>query len=93
MIKTMSNTILKAKQFVKQKFAQSNNHCGHSFQVYEILKDEFLVNDEEILIAGLLHDVLEDTDTSKAELEEEFSPKVVDSGFFLLAKRVVFCLP
>ncbi len=38
---------------------------------------EFSVTDPEILAAGLLHDILEDTPTSVSELEERFPTRVV----------------
>ena len=33
---------------------------------------------EDLIIAGLLHDVLEDTDKSKIDIENEFGKKVLD---------------
>jgi (p)ppGpp synthase/HD superfamily hydrolase len=33
-------------------------------------------DDEDLVVAGLLHDVLEDTDTTAAELERLFGPRV-----------------
>ena len=43
-----------------------------------VLKDEFHVDDEELLIAAVLHDTLEDTDTTYEELEKKFSKSVAD---------------
>ena len=47
---------------------------AHLAQVHSILKD--VTDDEEILVAGILHDVLEDTQTSYEELETEFTPNI-----------------
>lgn len=38
-------------------------------------------HDEDILVAGLLHDVLEDTDYSKEEMEAKFGKRVTDIVF------------
>ena len=46
-------------------------HCMHVFRILgEVTKDE------EILASGLLHDILEDTDTTYVELELGFGKRV-----------------
>ncbi len=37
-----------------------------------------ITNDEDVIIAALLHDTIEDTDTTYEELEKEFGKKVAD---------------
>ena len=49
---------------------------GHIIQVYNILED--VTDDEPTLCAGLLHDVLEDTDTTYEELVHEFTKEIAD---------------
>jgi guanosine-3',5'-bis(diphosphate) 3'-pyrophosphohydrolase len=71
------NKIDQAKEFAKKKFEEIGVG-NHYLEVYQILKDEFHVEDEEVLIAGLLHDTLEDTDTTPEEIEKTFSKKVAD---------------
>ncbi len=50
-----------------------DTHCMH---VVEILK--LVTKDPSILIAGLLHDTLEDTKTEYDELKEKFGQRVAD---------------
>ena len=49
---------------------------AHIIQVYGLLKD--VTDDEEILCAGILHDTLEDTDTTYEELVHEFTKEIAD---------------
>lgn len=74
----MENDPIKfAKEFADKKFKKvgMGSHFG---EVYQILRDEFHIDDQEILIAGLLHDTLEDTDTTYGEIEKVFSKRVAD---------------
>lgn len=48
----------------------------HPYSVACIIAD--YTEDEDIIIAGLLHDTLEDTDYSEEELESDFGPRVRD---------------
>ena len=50
----------------------------HPMDVASILLKEDQKLPEEIIIAGLLHDVLEDTKTPPEEIERRFGKKVVD---------------
>lgn len=72
-----SNPIEDAREFAIRKFedARIRNHFG---EVHEIMRNEFHVEDHDVLIAGLLHDTLEDTDTVYEEIEEAFSKRVAD---------------
>jgi GTP pyrophosphokinase len=49
---------------------------AHIVQVHSILKD--VTDDEEILCAGILHDIIEDTDTSYDDLIREFNKPIAD---------------
>lgn len=47
-------------------------------KVFSILKDRFQVKDEEILVAGITHDLLEDTNVTAEELEMRASKRVAE---------------
>ena len=49
---------------------------AHVVQVYGILID--VSDDTEVLCAGLLHDILEDTDSSYDELRSLFTPNIAE---------------
>jgi GTP pyrophosphokinase len=49
---------------------------AHIIQVYSLLKD--VTDDEEILCAGILHDIIEDTDTTYEDLVREFNKEIAD---------------
>ena len=49
---------------------------AHPVQVFYFLKE--IAEDETVLIAALLHDVLEDTETTPLEIEKEFGKKVAE---------------
>lgn len=49
---------------------------AHIVQVLSILKD--ITDDEEILCAGILHDAIEDTNTTYEELIHEFTKEIAD---------------
>jgi RelA/SpoT family (p)ppGpp synthetase len=73
--------ILRAYHFAEQchegQFRQSGEpYITHPIAVANILADMHL--DHESLMAALLHDVIEDTDVSKEEVAELFSPTVAD---------------
>lgn len=51
---------------------------NHFLEVCQILQDDFSINDSNLLIAAILHDTLEDTDTTYEELVETFSKDVAD---------------
>ena len=49
---------------------------AHVIQVYNVLLD--VTDDEAIICAGLLHDVIEDTDTTYEEILHEFNKEIAD---------------
>lgn len=71
------NELEKAKEFATQKFTEVNVQ-NHFLEVFYFLKNNFKVNDENVLIAGLLHDVLEDTNTLDSEVVEKFGQDVLN---------------
>jgi len=71
------NNIEIAQEFATKKFAEVNIQ-NHFLEVYGFLKDDFKIEDERVLIAGLLHDVLEDTNTTNEEIVEKFGEEVLN---------------
>ncbi len=69
-------------------------YINHPIQVMLILAEEGQVEDSEILAAAVLHDTVEDTDTTFAEIESHFGARVrslvaevTDDGSLPEAKR------
>jgi len=58
----------------RRKGSQEPPYVTHLFAVAAILSGH--TDDEEVIIAGLLHDTLEDTDYTKEELQFEFGERV-----------------
>lgn len=75
MTKALTYKIKLAKEFAEQKF-QETGMGNHFLEVFQILQDDFGIDDESILIAGILHDTLEDTSTTSIEIEQLFSREV-----------------
>ena len=74
--------IEKALEFMEKKHdgqkrrVSGERYTSHTRKVFQILLE--VTVDEEILIAGLLHDTIEDTDTTYDELKDEFGLRVAD---------------
>jgi len=72
----------KALEFASERHKNQLDDQGrpyffaHIVQVYGILID--VSDDTEVLCAGLLHDTLEDTDTSYEELSKLFTPNIAE---------------
>ena len=78
----MNQKVLIAKDYAKQKHkgqkreVSGEDYYIHCLSVFNILKG--VTSDEDILIAGLLHDIIEDTDTEYTEIFNIFGVKVAD---------------
>lgn len=59
----------------RRKNVEASPYINHPIKVAGILSDAG-VEDEEVLAAALLHDTVEDTDTTPEELEENFSRRI-----------------
>ena len=76
------NLVLKATQFAALKHCDQRRKDGktpyiiHPISVAMILSEIGSIEDPEILSAALLHDTLEDTDTSVHELDKNFGSRV-----------------
>lgn len=75
--------ILKALEFCKRKHAgQTRKGSGHAYATHPIAVSYIVAaykrskHLDEMLIASLLHDTLEDTDTTFVEIATKFSPLV-----------------
>lgn len=75
LLEALSFAVLK-HQGQTRKSADRAPYIHHPIAVATILAGEGGVQDTETLIAALLHDTLEDTDTSEAELQRHFGARV-----------------
>ena len=79
----MSN-LLKATWFAAEKHSEQRRkntaatpYINHPIEVAEFLQRVGGVSDESILIAALLHDTIEDTDTNESEIRDAFGETVL----------------
>ncbi|XP_044599021.1 guanosine-3',5'-bis(diphosphate) 3'-pyrophosphohydrolase MESH1 isoform X2 [Cotesia glomerata] len=75
--------IIKCTNFAAKKHKNQRRHdyeatpyINHPIGVANILTEEGKVYDPNVIVAALLHDTVEDTDTSIEEIEREFGPKI-----------------
>ena len=62
----------------RRKDANASPYINHLISAARILAEEGLVTDEELIVAAVLHDTIEDTETSYAELQTQFGTAVAD---------------
>jgi GTP diphosphokinase / guanosine-3',5'-bis(diphosphate) 3'-diphosphatase len=60
----------------RRKNAEASPYVNHVIDVAAVLACEGNVSDEELLLAAILHDTVEDTATTLEELSAEFGPAV-----------------
>lgn len=60
----------------RRKDAEASPYINHPIAVAELLANEASVLDVDVLVAAILHDTLEDTDTTETELIATFGAKV-----------------
>lgn len=75
--------ILKALEFAawkhrdqRRKDAGQSPYINHPISLANVLLQEGGVAEPDVLVAAILHDTLEDTDTDAGELERAFGPRV-----------------
>ena len=85
MDKTPVSVILAASAFAahkhrdqRRKGADASPYINHPIAVANVLANEAYVTDPVILAAALLHDTIEDTDTTADELTAEFGPGIAE---------------
>jgi guanosine-3',5'-bis(diphosphate) 3'-pyrophosphohydrolase len=60
----------------RRKDAEASPYINHPLALAHILSSEGRISDASVLVAALLHDTIEDTETSQQELEDQFGPEV-----------------
>jgi guanosine-3',5'-bis(diphosphate) 3'-pyrophosphohydrolase len=77
------NTLLQAASFAakkhrnqRRKGSNAEPYINHPLEVANLLSNVGKVSDYDILIAAILHDTVEDTETTAQELTELFGEKV-----------------
>jgi GTP diphosphokinase / guanosine-3',5'-bis(diphosphate) 3'-diphosphatase len=62
----------------RRKDADASPYINHPIALANVLANEAGIEDETVLIAAVLHDTIEDTNTSAQELEQRFGQAVAD---------------
>lgn len=57
---------------------EASAYINHPIALANVLKNEGGISDPIVLCAALLHDTIEDTETTYEELREEFGPEIAD---------------
>ena len=60
----------------RRRDVEASPYINHPITLANILCNEAHVTDSKVICAALLHDTLEDTDTTAAELEQEFGAAI-----------------
>jgi len=79
------NNIIKALAFAadkhrnqRRKDVEASPYINHPIGLASVLANEAGVEDERVLVAAILHDCLEDTETTEKELIRNFGQEVAD---------------
>jgi GTP diphosphokinase / guanosine-3',5'-bis(diphosphate) 3'-diphosphatase len=77
--------VLRAAEFAADKHRKQRRkgktkrpYIGHCIEVARILAETGKVDDADILAAAILHDTVEDTETTREELRQKFGPRIDD---------------
>jgi GTP diphosphokinase / guanosine-3',5'-bis(diphosphate) 3'-diphosphatase len=60
----------------RRKDAEASPYINHPIALTRVLRVEAGVSDIDVLVAALLHDTIEDTETTREELEREFGAHI-----------------
>ena len=60
----------------RRKDAEASPYINHPLALARVLKLEAGVSDVDVLVAAILHDTVEDTETTTEELAREFGPRI-----------------
>ncbi len=79
------NTVIKAMAFAadkhrnqRRKDVDASPYINHPIGLANVLANEAGVEDERVLVAAVLHDTIEDTETNEQELIRLFGKEVAD---------------
>lgn len=79
----MTNKLLNALAFAahkhrdqRRKDAVASPYINHPIALANVLANEAGIDDERVLIAAILHDTIEDTETTEQELAREFGQEI-----------------
>jgi GTP diphosphokinase / guanosine-3',5'-bis(diphosphate) 3'-diphosphatase len=79
------NNIIKAMAFAadkhrnqRRKDTDASPYINHPIAVANVLANEAHIGDERVLMAAILHDTIEDTETTEQELVRHFGQEVAD---------------
>ena len=62
----------------RRKDAEASPYINHPIELVNLLANEAGIDDERVLIAAILHDTVEDTETTAQELVKRFGQEVAD---------------
>lgn len=81
----MNNKLLFALAFAahkhrdqRRKDAVASPYINHPIALANVLANECGIDDERVLIAAILHDTIEDTETTEQELVREFGQEIAN---------------
>ncbi len=67
-----------AKHRLQKRKSRGTPYINHPIEVARLLVTVGGIKDEEVLAAAILHDTIEDTETTAEEIEERFGKTVLD---------------
>lgn len=77
----MKNKTIEALSFAAKRHIEQYDDDGRPYYIH-VIEVAFMVKElganDDVYIAALLHDILEDTDTTYEEIKEEFGKNVAD---------------
>ena len=62
----------------RRKDAEASPYINHPIALADVLTNEAGIEDERVLAAAILHDTIEDTETSEQELVRNFGKEIAD---------------